>query len=189
MYLELVFPRHNVRFIAISDNIDSKKGEDDFTAIKSLFNEFFVRDTSRKVRAVKDTKARQGKRVNGESTPYGYLYDKETENLVIDEETAPIVKRIFDLCVSGLGPSQIANQLDCRGYTYPISAQRQSDRQIGCIPRALEPDLNRKNVGDERIYRTHHNQEIICIILQAKKDNTKQRIRYAHFPQYPYPHH
>jgi hypothetical protein len=109
LYTEIVFPRHNVNFIAINDSVDSRKGENDFAAFKNLFNEYFIRDTSRKIRAVKDMQQRNGKRVSGALTPYGYKYDGE--KLIIDEQTAPIVKRIFDLCAGGAGPTEIARTL------------------------------------------------------------------------------
>jgi len=108
IYIDMVFPQNNVRFIAINDNVDSIKGEDDFTPIKNLFNEFHVRDTSRKIRAVYKSKVEQGKRIST-NAPYGYL--KKDKMLVVDENTAPIVQRIFDLCKSGFGPSQIARKL------------------------------------------------------------------------------
>ena len=87
LFTEILFPRFGVRFIAIGDHIDSFKGENDFTALRSIFNEWHVRDTSRKVRAIKDMQARNGKRVNGCCVPYGYNYNKDTDKLIIDEET------------------------------------------------------------------------------------------------------
>jgi len=109
IYIDMIFPQNNVRFIAINDNVDSFKGDDDFTPIKNLFNEFHVRDTSRKIRAVHKNKVEQGKRLSTTS-PYGYL--KKDKMLVVDENTAPIVQRIFDLCKSGFGPSQIGRKLE-----------------------------------------------------------------------------
>jgi DNA invertase Pin-like site-specific DNA recombinase len=109
LYTEIIFPRHNVNFIAINDSVDSRKGENNFAAFKNLFNEYFIRDTSRKIRAVKDMQQRNGKRVSGKLTPYGYKYDGE--KLIIDEQVAPIVKRIFELCAGGAGPAEIARTL------------------------------------------------------------------------------
>jgi len=117
-FTEIVFPRHNVTFVAINDSVDSRKGENDFAAFKNLFNEYFIRDTSRKVRAVKDMQARSGKRVNGALTPYGYKYDGE--KLIVDEQTAPVVKRIFDLCAGGAGPSEISNILTAEKIPTPF---------------------------------------------------------------------
>ena len=119
MFTEIIFPKNNVRFIAIGDGVDSNKGENDIAVFRNLFNDFHVRDTSRKVRAVKDMQAKQGKRVNGALTPYGYDYCKTTERLIINEETAPTVKRIFDLCISGFGPAQIARIFTQEGIVTP----------------------------------------------------------------------
>ena len=78
---------------------------------KNLFNEWFVRDTSRKIRAVQRTKAQRGERL-GTRAPHGYKKDKNSRGkFVIDEEAAAVVHRIFDLCAGGRGPSQITRQL------------------------------------------------------------------------------
>ena len=119
MFTEIIFPKNNVRFIAIGDGVDSNKDENDIAVFRNLFNDFHVRDTSRKVRAVKDMQAKQGKRVNGALTPYGYDYCRDTEKLIINEKTSQIVKRIFDLCVSGLGPTQIARIFTQEGISTP----------------------------------------------------------------------
>jgi len=121
MFTEIIFPKNNVRFIAIGDGVDSNKGENDIAVFRNLFNDFHVRDTSRKVRAIKDMQAKQGKRVNGSLTPYGYNYCKITQKLIINEQTAPVVKRIFDLCVSGMGPSQISRLLTFEKIPTPYS--------------------------------------------------------------------
>ena len=108
MYIDIVFPQNNVRFIAIGDNVDSSKGEDDFTPIKNLFNEFHIRDTSRKIRATNKIKVEKGERISS-NAPYGYL--KDGKRLIIDPNTAQNVVKIFNYCVSGYGPSQIAEIL------------------------------------------------------------------------------
>ena len=109
---ELVFPSHSVRFIAIQDNVDSLYGDNDFTPFKNLFNDFFAKDTSRKIRAVKRAKAERGECV-GTRAPYGYkkVEDDPKKMIAPDAEASEIVKRIFNMCATGLGPSQIAKQL------------------------------------------------------------------------------
>lgn len=120
IFTEYLFPQHNVRFIAIGDSVDSARGESDVAPFINLFNEWHVKSTSQKVRAVKDMKARQGKNVNG-SYPYGYNYDKEQGKLVIDDVSAPVVKRIFQLFLEGNGLKKIANILSQDGVpTYCI---------------------------------------------------------------------
>ena len=109
MYTEMVFPRKGVRYIAINDGVDSEQGDNDLTPLKNLFNEWLVRDTSKKIRAVKRSKGMSGKPVTSKPV-YGYLMDKE-ENFIIDEEAAPVVKQIYSLCLAGNGPTKIARTL------------------------------------------------------------------------------
>ena len=111
LYIEERFPMFGVRYIAINDNVDTENAEsNDLMPFKNLFNEWFIWDTSRKIRAVQKAKAERGERL-GTRAPYGYVKDLETKKLVIDEEAAAVVKRIFALCVAGNGPSRIATIL------------------------------------------------------------------------------
>lgn len=111
-YTEILFPRWNVRYIAVNDNYDSLYSEgNEFAPFKNLFNEWFARDTSKKIRAVVKAKAERGERVSTQ-IPYGYKKDPDVKgHLLIDEETAPIVRRIFELCAQGMGPTNIGNVL------------------------------------------------------------------------------
>ncbi|MCD8214093.1 MAG: recombinase family protein [Clostridiales bacterium] len=98
---EIFFPEHDVRYIAINDNVDTAKGDNEFTPLRNWFNEFYVRDTSKKIRAVFQSKAQRGERVNGE-VPYGYIADPANRNhLLPDPETAYVVKQIFSMYVQG----------------------------------------------------------------------------------------
>ena len=148
LYTEMIFPRHNVRFIAINDGVDSRKGENDFDAMRNLFNEWFVRDTSRKIKTVMDMKARRGERTGGDA-PYGYLLD-ENRKLIIDPETAPIIQRIFKLCAEGTGPSQMVKQLNNEGILSPIGYK--------C-----------KLFNRQEYYSNRWNETIICRILERKE--------------------
>lgn len=99
--IEIIFPEYGVRYIAINDGVDTAGDDNEFTPLRNWFNEFYARDTSKKIRAVKQAKAQKGERVNGEY-PYGYLIDPENKNhLIPDPETAPIVKQIFAMYVKG----------------------------------------------------------------------------------------
>ena len=109
MYTEMLFPQKGVRFIAINDGVDSAMGDNDFTPLRNLFNEWMVRDTSKKIKAVKKAKGMSGKPVTSKPV-YGYLMD-EDENFIIDEEAAPVVKQIYSLCLAGNGPTKIARML------------------------------------------------------------------------------
>ena len=113
-FTEIVFPSYNVRFIAINDAVDSDKGDNDFTVIRNVFNDFYAKDTSKKVRAVMKAKGTSGKHLGG--PPYGYRADPQDKNhWILDEDAAPIVKRIFDLTIAGVGPSRIARILEADG--------------------------------------------------------------------------
>lgn len=111
LYIEERFPMFGVRYIAINDNVDTDSSEsNDLMPFKNLFTEWFIRDTSRKIRAVLKAKAERGERL-GTRAPYGYIKDPETKKLAVDDEAAAIVRRIFAMCASGNGPSQIARIL------------------------------------------------------------------------------
>lgn len=111
LYIEERFPMFGVRYIAINDNVDTDSSEsNDLMPFKNLFNEWFIRDTSRKIRAVLKAKAERGERL-GTRAPYGLHQDPETKKLAVDDEAAAIVRRIFAMCASGNGPSQIARIL------------------------------------------------------------------------------
>ena len=111
LYIEELFPMFGVRYIAINDNVDTDSSEsNDLMPFKNLFNEWFIRDTSRKIRAVLKAKAERGEWL-GTRAPYGYIRNPDTKKLEVDEEAAAIVRRIFAMCASGNGPSQIARIL------------------------------------------------------------------------------
>ncbi len=114
LYTNFTFPQNGVRFIAINDNydtIDPNRVDNDFAGIKNWFNEFYARDTSRKIRAVQKAKGERGVPLTT-NVPYGYVKDPENpRRWVVDPVAADVVKRIFNLCMEGRGPKQIANQL------------------------------------------------------------------------------
>ena len=109
---ELYLPTKGVRFIAINDGVDSLvEGSTDFNPIRNWANELHAKDTSKKVRAVKKIQAERGERTGGRIS-YGYRKKTpDSKEIVPDEETAPVVQRIFLLCAGGKGPSQIARIL------------------------------------------------------------------------------
>ena len=111
-YTDIIFPSYDVRFIAINDGVDSERGDSDgFAAIRNLFNEWYPRDTSKKVRVVFRQKGTSGKHLG--KPPYGYRTDPaDKDHWIIDEDAAPVVKRIFNLAIDGKGPEQIARILE-----------------------------------------------------------------------------
>ena len=117
MFTEVLFAQYDIHFIAIANNVDSQKGENDLTPFVNLFNEWYARDCSRKQRAVKRAKGISGKRI-ASIAPYGYI-SGEDGKLIPDEETAWVVKLIYDLCIQGYGTVQIANELTRRNIPTP----------------------------------------------------------------------
>ena len=110
-YTESFFAERDIRYIAINDGVDSDKGDNDFTPCRNLFNDFYARDTSKKIRAVMRAKGNAGEHLCT-NPPYGYQKDPaDKKKWIVDEEAAEIVKRIFDLCIAGKGPMQIAKLL------------------------------------------------------------------------------
>ena len=111
-YVEIEFPKHNIRFIAISDNVDSAKGMNDLLPIHNLMNEWYSRDISKKVRAMVRQKGNSGQHITSK-LPYGYYNTPENKQTwLIDEEAAEVVREIFDLYVHhAMGTKQIALQL------------------------------------------------------------------------------
>ena len=120
MYTEMVFPNADIRFIAINNGVDTANQIDnDMTPFINIFNEFYAKDTSKKVKAVFKAKGNSGKPLTT-NPPYGYLKDPEDKNhWIVDEIAAPIVKDIFNMCVAGKGPSQIAKSLMSKGIPTP----------------------------------------------------------------------
>lgn len=110
-YTEIYFVEKDVRYIAINDSVDSSKGDNDFTPFRNLFNDFYAKDTSKKVRAIKQAQGRAGEHLS--SPPYGYRPDPDNKKKWMpDAEAAEVVKRIFALCIAGKGPTQIAKILE-----------------------------------------------------------------------------
>lgn len=112
-YTEVFFPDNDIRFIAVSNSIDSlQQNSSDFTPFLNIMNEWYARDASRKIQAVFKSRMQAGKRVSP-SIPYGYLRSPEDkQKLIIDDEAADVVRRIFRMAVDGKGTTAIARQLE-----------------------------------------------------------------------------
>ena len=119
-YTKYYFPDADVRFIAIFDQMDTETNpDDDIIPFKNILNEMYAKDCSRKIKAVVKAKGNSGKHISS-FPPLGYIKDPEDkEKWIVDEEAALIVKEIFNLCVKGYGPSQIARILTERGIETP----------------------------------------------------------------------
>ena len=132
LYINYTFPQYGVRYIAINDHfdtIDPNSTDSDMAGIKNWFNEWYSKDTSRKIRAVNKAKGERGERLTT-NVPYGYKRDSDDpKKWVIDEEAAQVVKRTFALCMEGKGPSQIAALLEKEKVLNPTAYKQREGRK------------------------------------------------------------
>ena len=121
-YTEVLFPGSDIRFIAINNNVDSANQQDsDFTPFLNIINEWYAKDTSKKIRSVFKAKGESGKPLCT-NPPYGYIKDPEDKtHWIVDEEAAKVVKEMFHLCMQGFGPTQIAKELTKRRIMNPTA--------------------------------------------------------------------
>ena len=118
-YMEIFFSNHDVRVIAVNDNVDTDKGDNDFMGFRNIINEFYAKDISKKIRSARKTLAKQGK-FTAPFAPYGYKKDPENKHhLLVDENTAPIVKRKFQMATGGKTPTEIAAILTAEEVLIP----------------------------------------------------------------------
>ena len=160
-YTEIYFPQKGVRFIAVNDAVDSLvESSNDFNPIRNWANELHAKDTSKKVRSIKKMQAERGERSGG-TIPYGYkAKDHDSKEIIPNEETAPIVKRIFNLCAGGKGPKQIARILELEQVLTPAHyyyrkhgkghAGMDMERPYGWSSRTVA------NILDNIVYLGHH---------------------------------
>lgn len=127
-YTEIMFPEKGVRFIAINNSVDSANPmENDFTPFLNIMNEWYAKDTSNKIRAIFRSRMQGGKRCSG-AIPYEYKRDPEDKNhLLIDEEAAKVVRRIYQMVIDGMGSQAIANQLTADNVLIPSAYLEQSE--------------------------------------------------------------
>lgn len=126
-YTEMMFSKKNVRFIAVNNGVDSANPADnDFTPFLNIMNEWYAKDTSKKIKAVFKAKMRDGKRVSG-AVPYGYYRKPEDkQTLYVDEASASVVRRIFQLACDGMGATAIADTLSEDKIRIPSAYARQN---------------------------------------------------------------
>ena len=139
-YVDYVFPAFGIRFIAIQDNVDTENrdsGAMEMMPIMNVFNEWHAANTSKKIRAVRRSNAKEGI-YTAKKASYGYKMGTDKKRApVVDEETAPIVKRIFEMYASGMSPRKISEVLNLEGisspatYAYTQSGQRPKPNVVG----------------------------------------------------------
>ena len=117
---EEFFPNHDIRLVAVSDNIDTDEGENELAPIRNLFNEWYARDISKKRRISNKIKGNAGEPMG--QPPYGYIKDPENpKRWIVDEEAAQVVRRIYRMTLEGVGTEQIAAKLEEDGILTPVS--------------------------------------------------------------------
>lgn len=182
MYTEITFPEANVRFIAINDGVDSENSADnDFTPFRNIINEWYAKDTSKKIKAVFKAKGMSGKPLCTRP-PFGYVKDPmDKSHWVIDEEAADIVRKIFGLCVKGLGPKQIADTLTEQGVETPFAYFKR--KGLSSTAKSLEfPDIwscqtimnmleNQQYVGNTVNFKTYRRSYKTKKMLLNPKEN------------------
>ena len=132
--MEEEFDRMGIRYIAVMDNIDTKNGISDIVPMQDWFNEWHAKNTSDKVRRVFKSKGESGKPLTT-NPPYGYMKDPNDKyKWIIDEPAAKIVKRIFQMCLSGMGPSQIAKKLTAERVLTPTEYWNSIGRKSSKLP-------------------------------------------------------
>ena len=167
-FTEVLFRQHDVRFIAIANNVDSDDpGSNEFTPFMNIMNEWYLRDQSRKMRTAYQVKGMSGKPVTN-NAPYGYKKDPSDRNhWLVDEEAAAVVRRIFHLSIQGHGPYEIASilthgKVECPGYYFsthlcsPTHGQYPSERKHDWRGGTVLKILSRPEyMGHTVNFRTH----------------------------------
>ena len=133
-YIEMVLPDYDVRYTAINDNVDTLRSENEMMVFKNVFNDWYARDCSKKIKAVFKAKGQSGKPLIT-IPPYGYKKSEPDKNVwEVDEETAEVVRRIFQLCIYGYGPTQIARILtDDKVLTPTAYIELKKSGNITCV--------------------------------------------------------
>lgn len=193
LFLEQLRER-GVRLIAVAEGIDTAKGEDDFMPFRNIFAEWHARDTSRKIRAIFGARTAAGKHVTG-ALPYGYLHDPDDrQKWILDEEVAPVVKRIFQGVIEGKAPCQNCGGIDRRADTHPrrpLEGHRGAGEhgRIGRRPLQMGHRHPYPNPQKRRIYGLDSPQQDRHGKLQIQEAGSHPAGKPADFQGHPPRHH
>ena len=177
---EEFLPDHDIRLVAVSDNIDTKEGENELAPIKNLFNEWYARDISKKRRISNKIKGNSGEPLS--PPPYGYKKDPcDPKRWQIDEEAANVIRRIFDMTLQGLGTEQIAAQLESEKILTPINYAESKGIHKPCRKQSENPYYWRSSA----IIRILNTQEYCGDIINFKtySKSYKNKTRHANDPE------
>lgn len=172
MYTDILFPDFGVHFVAVNDGVDSTRGDNEFTAIRNVFNEMYARDTSKKIRATWQSKGKSGERLTS-IPPYGYRKNPEDKKKwIVDPEAAAIVQRIFSLCIDGMGPTQIAKWLQRNNIQNPTAYSH-----LHGLPCANKPTADPYKWTEETVSRMLERVEYLghTVNFRTKKQSYKSK--------------
>lgn len=169
---EEFFPNHDIRLVAVSDNIDTDEGENELAPIRNLFNEWYARDISKKRRISNKIKGNAGEPMG--QPPYGYVKDPENpKRWIVDEEAAQVVRRIYRMTLEGVGTEQIAVKLEEDGVLTPrlLALQgNQSPRQgQGSAAHPLEQLQRHKDAFRAGVLRGHSQLQDLFQVIQEQE--------------------
>ena len=180
-YTEIFFPKYDVRFIAVNDNVDSAGGDNEFAPFKNIINEWYARDISRKIKSAFKAKAMNGE-FFGATTPYGYMKSPENKHRLIPDEHAPIVKRMFQMALEGKSCVMIARTLKAENIPIP-----------GAYTRDMQGVVHKNNVkypydwGVSTVHSILSNEVYIGTVAHnlttAKSFKNKTRVKVAESEQ------
>ena len=174
---EEFFPDHDIRLVAVSDNIDTAEGENELAPIRNLFNEWYARDISKKRRISNKIKGNSGEPMG--LPPYGYIKDPNNpKRWVIDEEAAQVVRRIFDMTLEGFGTEQIATQFEKEGILTPQAYWIQ--KGIGRPGKSKTRPATKWNGSTitHLLYQQEYCGDVLNFKTYSKSYKNKKRIHY-----------
>jgi DNA invertase Pin-like site-specific DNA recombinase len=171
--LKRQFEEHNVRFIAAADGLDSAKGFDIMSIFRDVFNEFYVADTSKKIREVKRANAQKGKLCNNMS--YGYIVDNNDNSIWhIDEKAAVNIREIYQRVIEGEGPAAIARDFNERKIISPKARKREiKNKSTADIEMRWFPNMVSKILSNEVYIGTQISQRLSTVSYKNKKRITR----------------
>ncbi len=179
-YTDIIFPQENVRFIAINNNVDSANQQDsDFTPFLNIINEWYAKDASKKIRAVFRAKGQAGKPLCT-NPPYGYVKDPEDKlHWIVDQAAAQVVQDIFQMCISGMGPTTIARELTQRKIKNPVAHGKQNGINLPAKPLTDDPYLWKASTISRMLLRQEYIGHTVNFKTHRQSYKQKKQIQNA----------